>query len=45
LKSREEDLIETNLALQDYIQNTENNAHENVDEILRKYEKYRVKFV
>lgn len=42
LKIREKDLIDANLTLHEYINGTETNAHENVDEILRKYDKYKV---
>lgn len=41
LNQREKDLTENNLVLKDFIENTENNAHESVDGILRKYEKFQ----
>lgn len=42
MKDRELDLIEKNRAIMDFIDRTERSANENVDVILRKYEKYQV---
>lgn len=42
LKDREYDLIEKNKNIIEFIDRTEKSANENVDIILRKYEKYQV---
>lgn len=42
LKARELELIDKNKSLIDFIDDTEKQANQNVDLILRKYEKYQV---
>lgn len=44
LKIRESELLELNESLLSYISKTEDQANQNVDSILRRYENYQVKY-